>query len=273
MDNIYSAIQSRFPGKIALPLIGLLSLCFWGSCAIDTQSVKEFITDCPPYQRDVAFPTFKADTQTANVTPIEEEEEVEPDYLDKMYNEVKEDFEEAGIELEEISTGFQAVGIKLERIGADGRPINKDESDEQAKQLKVSLDGDLAFDSGSAKLTPKAKELVGKMGAGMNKYPDTVAKIEGHTDSDGAAAANQKLSERRAQSVKTELITVHKIAANRIIQAVGYGEERLLVNPERSAADKAKNRRVEIYLVPQKTTLQLMEINPGPELAYRSACP
>ena len=239
--------HSQLTARLAFCGLLILALFSAMACTMPTkQQVIDKLTGCPPYQEEVAFPSSRDYAQTANVTPIEEEEEVEPDYLDKMYKKVHDDFVDSGVDLEEITNGFKAKGIIIERQkGTDG----------YTKLLRVSLDGDVAFASGSAKLTPKARELIGKLGDAMAEYPSTKAIIEGHTDSDGSAVSNQRLSQRRAVAVKTELVTVKHIASRRIIKAVGYGESRLLVNPEKTPQDKARNRRVEILLSPVTKTI------------------
>jgi OOP family OmpA-OmpF porin len=76
----------------------------------------------------------------------------------------------------------------------------------------------------------------------MNQYADTVVTVEGHTDSQGSDAYNQKLSQSRADSVKAALITSYGIGADRV-KAVGYGEAKP-VSDNASAAGREQNRRV-----------------------------
>lgn len=68
--------------------------------------------------------------------------------------------------------------------------------------------------------------------------------VEGHTDSKGNAEYNKRLSAQRAEAVKQVLIE-NGLTTEDII-AVGYGKERLMINPERTEVDFARNRRVEI---------------------------
>lgn len=211
------------------------------SCKVPTKkAIVDKLTGCPPYQDEVAFPSVRREYKTAVVTTKKEEDEIEPDYLDKMYKDIKEDFEDSGVDLEEITNGFKAKGIIIER---------KLGTKQLTKEIRVALDGDVAFKPGSAKLTPKARELVSKLGDALNEFKKTLVKIEGHTDSDGSAIGNQRLSERRANSVKVELVNRKGIAAKRIIQVVGYGEERPIAS-NLTKAGKAKNRRVEIRITP-----------------------
>jgi outer membrane protein OmpA-like peptidoglycan-associated protein len=82
----------------------------------------------------------------------------------------------------------------------------------------------------------------------LSEFPSTAIDIYGHTDSSGSDAYNQDLSERRAQSVADYLSTR---GVNRVRMATrGFGERELLVNPERSEADRQANRRVEIRIAP-----------------------
>lgn len=67
-------------------------------------------------------------------------------------------------------------------------------------------------------------------------------KIHGHTDSTGSDAHNMSLSQRRAESVKTYL--VNKGISEDLLEPIGHGETELKFNPEKSAEDRALNRRV-----------------------------
>ena len=77
----------------------------------------------------------------------------------------------------------------------------------------------------------------------LNEVPDVKVKIVGHTDSDGADAANLDLSKRRAASVKNELAKSFGVNADRLITD-GMGETQP-VAPNDSPSNKALNRRVE----------------------------
>ncbi|WBA10438.1 OmpA family protein [Salinivibrio kushneri] len=81
----------------------------------------------------------------------------------------------------------------------------------------------------------------------MRKYDKTFLSIEGHTDNTGAASYNQRLSERRAMSVKGYLAS-QSIDSARLYTS-GFGETRPLV-ANNSASNRALNRRVEIQVVP-----------------------
>lgn len=79
----------------------------------------------------------------------------------------------------------------------------------------------------------------------LKQYPTAKFSIEGHTDSDGSDAFNQKLSQERADVVKNALIERGMKAEN--LSAVGYGESNPVAS-NKTAAGKAKNRRTEVVL-------------------------
>ena len=100
-----------------------------------------------------------------------------------------------------------------------------------------------AFDKSD--LTPEGRAKVRGAAATLNEYPDRRVEVNGYTDSIGSDAYNQRLSERRANTVQQALIE-DGVSARRIT-AGGYGK----TNPVASnatAEGRAQNRRVEIIL-------------------------
>jgi outer membrane protein OmpA-like peptidoglycan-associated protein len=102
------------------------------------------------------------------------------------------------------------------------------------------------FTSGTSTLTKGAKTELNKLVPIMNvQYPDIRISIEGHTDSTGKAETNLKLSEKRAASVKTYLVS-KGISTGRLM-TVGHGSE-MPIESNKTSAGRAKNRRVEFKL-------------------------
>lgn len=108
--------------------------------------------------------------------------------------------------------------------------------------LRATFKGEAFFDYDSSELKPGAYPELRRISDILNKYPQTMIEVGGHTDSRGSDEYNQMLSEKRAEAVKTELIN-NGVMAQRI-RAVGYGETRPI------SSDHAMNRRVEITIVP-----------------------
>lgn len=106
----------------------------------------------------------------------------------------------------------------------------------------VSIKLNITFDTAKAIIKPEFEGEVANLATFMNQYADTVVTVEGHTDSQGSDAYNQKLSQSRADSVKAALITKHGISADRV-NAVGFGEAKPIAD-NMNAAGREQNRRV-----------------------------
>jgi OOP family OmpA-OmpF porin len=101
---------------------------------------------------------------------------------------------------------------------------------------------DIQFEIKQTDVQREDKEKLGVLGIYMNKYPDTTAVIEGHTDNVGESDYNLKLSQQRADSVVSYLETEHHIDASRLT-AVGYGDTRPIADNDTSEGKEA-NRRI-----------------------------
>ena len=128
-------------------------------------------------------------------------------------------------------------GADLDAIGAIG------------SARRLSLDSAVLFDVDKAVLRPEGEAEIARVGEAISRYAATRVTIEGHTDSDGSDAHNLDLSERRAAAVREALDRIGALGAGLAVDTVGYGESRPTA-PNDSAANKQKNRRVEILVVP-----------------------
>jgi OOP family OmpA-OmpF porin len=99
------------------------------------------------------------------------------------------------------------------------------------------------FDVNKDVVKPESYATLKEIAAALTDNPGVRVKIIGHTDSDGADAANLDLSKRRAESVKNELAKTFGIDASRI-ETDGMGESKP-VAPNDTPVNKAMNRRVE----------------------------
>ena len=114
----------------------------------------------------------------------------------------------------------------------------------------VTLAGDQEFDFDKADLKPKAQQDLDELAAHIARINvDSIAVI-GHTDSVGADAYNDKLSERRANSVRDYLVS-KGVDPNKI-QASGRGK-REPVADNKTKEGRAKNRRVEVKIEGSQT--------------------
>jgi OOP family OmpA-OmpF porin len=102
------------------------------------------------------------------------------------------------------------------------------------------------FDTNSAKLRSTSFQKLNEVVEFANKYKDAQLDVTGHTDNRGTKAYNQKLSERRAASVKGYLVKKGVVASR--ITTRGYGFEQPVAD-NKTAEGRAQNRRVEIRSV------------------------
>ncbi len=108
---------------------------------------------------------------------------------------------------------------------------------------KISISLLIEFDTNKADIKPQYHDEIAKVGDFMNKYTETTAVIEGHTDNIGGKTYNEKLSQRRAESVRKYLIEKFGIAASRL-SAKGYGFSRPIAD-NATPEGRQKNRRIE----------------------------
>jgi len=108
------------------------------------------------------------------------------------------------------------------------------------------ISGNVYFATGSAAVSTGLHGYLEKLAFHLRRRPDLRLRIEGHTDDVGDHAKNMDLSLMRADSVRSVLVA-RAIEAGRILIA-GYGELRPLF-PNTSAANRARNRRVELTLI------------------------
>jgi outer membrane protein OmpA-like peptidoglycan-associated protein len=115
----------------------------------------------------------------------------------------------------------------------------------------ILMPTDLLFDYNSATLRPGATASLQKLGHLIQRNPQSVFRVEGHTDSFGGDQYNMELSQRRAETVKGWLVANMAIDPDRV-QTQGYGKTRLIVPAERSVEEQQLNRRVEIVIRTKK---------------------
>jgi OmpA-OmpF porin, OOP family len=115
--------------------------------------------------------------------------------------------------------------------------------DRMARDGRVATHG-ILFATGSDRLRPESTPVLQEIVDMLRTHPDLRLRIEGHTDDVGDEAMNLALSERRAVSVRSWLVTSGGVAEDRL-ETVGLGETRPAVEGG-SAEAREQNRRVEL---------------------------
>ncbi len=114
------------------------------------------------------------------------------------------------------------------------------------KKGEVFIMNDLFFASNRTRILSSSEKSLNDLYMFMQRNPEVRIKIMGHTDSVGKDAANQKLSEGRANAVRDDLIE-RGVAPERI-EAIGYGESRP-IDTNDTEEGRQNNRRVEIEIM------------------------
>ncbi|HEX6098084.1 MAG TPA: OmpA family protein [Thermoanaerobaculia bacterium] len=139
-----------------------------------------------------------------------------------------------------------AVGRRMDKQEQELRQIEGVEVTRPSEgEIEVRLTNDILFDYDSAALRSASRTTLNELAQNFAQYPDNQIIVEGHTDSAGSDAYNQRLSEQRAGNVADYLID--RGVASRNVVVYGYGES----DPKSSndtAEGRQLNRRVEIHI-------------------------
>jgi len=112
-------------------------------------------------------------------------------------------------------------------------------------RLKLEIPSDISFDTGRADIKPEMRPVLDRFAQTLAENPATNITIVGHTDNTGNDAINDPLSTQRAARTR-DYLSARGVAANRFA-IEGRGSHEPLV-PNTSDANRAKNRRVEIFV-------------------------
>ncbi len=109
---------------------------------------------------------------------------------------------------------------------------------EKEKEIIIN---NIFYDFNKATLRPESRQELDKLASMLKETPQVIIQINAHTDARGSKSYNQRLSQRRAQTV-VDYLTKKGIAPDRLF-AKGYGESRLMVPRARTEAQHQLNRR------------------------------
>lgn len=112
-------------------------------------------------------------------------------------------------------------------------------------QLKLNIPSDISFDTGRADIKPNFRPVLDTFAQGLIKNPAARVRIIGHTDNTGSDAVNNPLSVNRAASTRDYLVA--RGAPAGVIAIDGRGSHEPIAD-NTSAAGRARNRRVEIFM-------------------------
>ncbi len=125
------------------------------------------------------------------------------------------------------------------------RDIENAKIERVGEGIKITFDSGLLFQTNSSELQPAVKTSIESLAKILNKYQDTNILVEGDTDNTGTDEYNQKLSERRAQSVSDHLKQLGVAGAR--VSMVGLGESNPIASNDTDFG-RQQNRRVEVAI-------------------------
>ena len=134
------------------------------------------------------------------------------------------------------------------KVDKDGCPIEIMERETELLDTGMIRIQNINFETAKADILPESFPVLDVVGQVLSKWPQLKIEIGGHTDSRGAAAYNQKLSEARAASVRDYLLAHFPQLQADQYPVKGYGEAKPMA-PNTNQLNMAKNRRVEFKVL------------------------
>lgn len=161
-------------------------------------------------------------------------------------------------QVEELEAARRALEERLSKEISDKQIL----LERTARGLVITMTNDILFDSGKSKIKSAAKGVLQKIAVVLNEtVPGRDVGVEGHTDSvpikHSGWKSNWELSASRATSVLHYLIEQCGVSPERL-SAIGYGEFRP-IDTNDTKAGRARNRRVEIIILPKEMTKKSYE--------------
>ena len=162
------------------------------------------------------------------------------------------------------------IGHKMDKAKKEAEAVKNAqvESIKDANGLdavKVTFDSGILFTTGSSTLSSTAKTSLAQFAGVLKSNSDCDVAVQGYTDNAGwknstaeqSAQKNLDLSQKRAESVTSYLLSLG-VPSSQIRSTTGFGESNPVADNS-TAAGKAQNRRVEVYMYASKAMIQEAE--------------
>jgi chemotaxis protein MotB len=160
-----------------------------------------------------------------------------------------------------LNTQIEELKKQLENQGSGDTTVSIGGGRLVPGSIVIRVADTVLFNSGKADLKSSSHDTLNRVAATLRaKYPDNYIRVEGHTDSRPVVrnkhiyADNMALSQARAKAVFDYLVV--KGVPEQRMYCAGYGANARLVAPEKSEADHAKNRRVDIVVLPNNIKVE-----------------
>lgn len=156
-------------------------------------------------------------------------------------------------------TAGTLIGKKMQKqaeeiaANVNGAQVDTVTDDNGLTAIKVTFDNGILFATGKSSLSTSAKTSLTKFAESLTNNPDTNVQIYGYTDNTGSREVNERLSNERASVVLNYLANAG-IATSRMASK-GYAWDYPVASND-TAAGRAQNRRVEVYISANSTMVQ-----------------
>jgi OOP family OmpA-OmpF porin len=143
------------------------------------------------------------------------------------------------------------AGLKVDDKGCPTEVAGRETELLETGMVRIE---NVQFDEGQATIKAESYPSLDVVGLLLKSWPQLTIEIGGHTDSKGSSVANLKLSQARAEAVRTYLTGKFPTIDAKALTAKGYGKSKPVV-PNTTDENRAKNRRVE-FVVTNKAVLK-----------------
>jgi outer membrane protein OmpA-like peptidoglycan-associated protein len=118
----------------------------------------------------------------------------------------------------------------------------------EGDNIRLVMPGNITFQTDSYALRTSFYPVLDSVSLVLAKYTDTTMRVSGHTDNTGSRSYNLELSEKRARSVADYLATREVAYTRMFVEGRAFDQP---IADNDSAAGRAQNRRVELYILPR----------------------
>ena len=124
------------------------------------------------------------------------------------------------------------------------------------RSIKVTFDNGILFATNKSELSPASREALAKFATSLKNSPDTDVTIYGHTDNTGTRTVNERISKERAEAVANYLVGQGVSRSRITTEGLAYDQP---VADNSTAAGRAQNRRVEVYITANENMIKKAE--------------
>ena len=161
-----------------------------------------------------------------------------------------------------LAAGQAADQAQQAATGAQNRVVSLANTVANLDNYHPVVESSVHFGFDKSTLSPKAKEALDQLGAEVQNAKSYILVVDGNTDSEGNPNYNYQLSQHRADAVVQYLASKYNVPAYKIY-VIGLGKDKP-AEPNKTAAGRAKNRRVDVSLMTNS-------VNAGPANAQATA--